>query len=96
MNTFFLIFNALPTIIQSVQAIEAAMPMPQAGQQKLNLILGAAATAWEFGQVVQALPKNNTVAAVQTLTNLTVASLNAAGVFKHAAMATTAAAPAGA
>jgi hypothetical protein len=59
------------------------MPMPQAGQQKLNLILGAAGTAWELGQVAQQLPKSNAVAAVQTITNLTVASLNAAGVFKH-------------
>ena len=91
MNTFLLVFNALPTIIQSVQAIETAMPLPQAGQQKLNLILGAAGTAWELGQVVQTLPKSNTVTAVQTLTNLTVASLNAAGVFKHSAAATTAA-----
>jgi hypothetical protein len=94
MNTFLLIFNALPTIIQSVQAIETAMPLPQAGQQKLNLILGAAGTAWELGQAVQTLPKSNTVAAVQTLTNLTVASLNAAGIFKHSVPATTAPAPA--
>ncbi len=83
MNTFLLVFNALPTIIQSVQAVETAIPMPQSGQQKLNLILGAAATAWELGHVVQQLPKSNTVAAVQTITNLTVSSLNAAGVFKH-------------
>jgi len=83
MNTFLMFFNALPTIIQSVQAVEAAVPMPQAGQQKLNLILGTAATAWEVSQVVQALPKATTVQAVQTITNLTVATLNAAGVFKH-------------
>jgi hypothetical protein len=93
MNTFLLVFNALPTIIQSVQAVETAIPMPQSGQQKLNLILGAAATAWELGQVVQQLPKSNTVAAVQTITNLTVSSLNAAGVFKHATPAPTTSTP---
>ena len=85
MNTFLLIFNALPAILQSVQAIEAAIPMSQAGQQKINLILGAAGTAWEIGQVGQQLLKSNTVQAVQTITNLAVASLNAAGVFKHSA-----------
>ena len=83
MNTFLLIFNALPAILQSVQAVEAAIPMSQAGQQKMNLILGAAGTAWEIGQVGQQLSKSNAVQAVQTITNLTVASLNAAGVFKH-------------
>ena len=83
MNTFLLIFNALPSILQSVQAIETAIPLPQAGQQKLNLILGAAGTAWELGQAVQQLPKGNTIAAVQSITNLAVASLNAAGIFRH-------------
>jgi hypothetical protein len=84
MNTFLLIFNALPTIIQAVQAIETAVPMSKTGQQKLNLVLGAAGTAWELGQVGQQLSKTNTVAAVQTITNLTVATLNATGAFKHA------------
>jgi hypothetical protein len=84
MNTFLLIFNALPAILQSVQAVEAAIPMSQAGQQKLNLILGVAGTAWEIGQAGQQLSKSNTVQAVQTITNLAVASLNAVGVFKHA------------
>jgi len=83
MNTFLLVFNALPAIIQSVQAVETAIPVSQAGQHKLNLVLGAAGTAWEIGQVGQQLPKNNTVQAVAVLTNLTVATLNATGVFKH-------------
>jgi hypothetical protein len=83
MNTFLLIFNALPTILQSVQAIEAAIPVSQAGQQKMNLILGAAGTAWEIGQAGQHLSKSNTVQAIRTIADLAVASLNAAGVFKH-------------
>jgi hypothetical protein len=83
MNTFLLIFNALPAILQSVQAIEAAIPVSQAGQQKMNLILGAAGTAWEIGHAGQQLSKSNTVQAIQTITDLAVASLNTAGVFKH-------------
>jgi hypothetical protein len=83
MNTFLQIFNSLPAIIQSVQAVETAFPMPQGGQQKLNVILGAAGAAWEVGQVGQHLSKANTLAAIEAITNLTVAGLNAAGAFKH-------------
>ena len=85
MNTFLQIFNSLPAIIQSVETLETAIPISQSGQQKLNLILGAADAAWELGQVGQHLSKSNTLAAIETITNLTVASLNAAGVFKHTA-----------
>jgi hypothetical protein len=85
MNTFLQIFNALPAIIQSVQAVETAFPISQSGQHKLNLILGAAATAWELGQAAQQLSKTDTLNAVQTIANLTVATLNAAGAFKHTA-----------
>jgi hypothetical protein len=87
MNTFLLIFNALPAILQSVQAVESAIPMSQSGQHKMNLILGAAATAWELGQAGQHLSKSNTVDAVQSLATLAVSSLNAAGVFKQSAPA---------
>jgi hypothetical protein len=83
MNTFLMVFNALPAIIQSVQAVESAVPLPQAGQHKLDLILGAAGTAWELGQATQQLSKGNTVQAVQAITNMTVATLNTAGVFKR-------------
>jgi hypothetical protein len=89
MNTFLQIFNALPTIIQAVQIVESAIPLPQSGQQKMNLILGAAGTAWEMAQVGQELSKTGTLAAVQALTNLTVATLNAAGVFSHGTPAAT-------
>ncbi len=91
MNTFLMVFNALPTIIQAVQAVESAVPIPQSGQQKLNLVLGAAATAWEVGQATQQISKGNTVAAVQSITDLTVSTLNAVGIFKHGATAAPAA-----
>ena len=82
MKTFLAIFNAYPAILASVQAVEAAVPFPSAGQQKLNMVLGAAASAWEASQIEQQLSKNTTLNAVQAMVNLTVASLNAAGVFK--------------
>ena len=85
MNTFLQILNALPAIVQSVQTVEAAIPLSQSGQHKMNIVLGAAAAAWEAGQATQQLSKGDTVQAVQTITNLAVATLNAVGMFKHTA-----------
>ena len=81
MKTFLTVFNAFPAIIGAVQAVEAAIPVPKSGQQKMNLVLGAAGTAWEVGQIAQQINKSNWLAAVQAMTNVTVAGLNAAGVF---------------
>jgi hypothetical protein len=81
MNTFLAVFNVFPAILASVEAVEAAIPMPKSGQQKLNLVLGAATTAWEIGAVGEQMNETNMLAAVQTMTNLAVAGLNAAGVF---------------
>ncbi len=81
MKTFLTVFNAFPAIIGAVQAVESAIPIPKSGQQKMNLVLGAAGTAWEVGQIAQQINKTNWLAAVQAITNATVAGLNAAGVF---------------
>src|SRR5580692_2874216 len=81
MNTFLAVFNAFPAILASVQAVEAAIPMSKAGQQKLNLVLGAASTAWELGQVGEQISKSNMLEAVVAMTDITVAGLNSAGVF---------------
>jgi hypothetical protein len=81
MNTFLAVFNAFPAILASVQAVEAAIPMPKSGQQKLNLVLGAATTAWEIGEVGEQMNETNMLAAVAAMTNIAVAGLNAAGVF---------------
>ena len=84
MKTFLAVFNALPAILQTVQAVETAFPLPQSGQHKLNLILNTAGVAWEVTHGANPLSKNDTLSVVQTLTNATVAGLNAAGVFKPA------------
>ena len=85
MKTFLAVFNAFPAILQAVQAVEAAVPMPQAGQQKLDLVLGAAGQAWAVSQAEHQLNQNTLLNAVQAITNLTVSGLNAAGVFKKTA-----------
>ena len=81
MKTFLAVFNAFPAILQTVQAVEAAIPLPKSGQQKMNLVLGAAGTAWEVGQVGEQITKTNWLSAVLAMTNIAVAGLNAAGVF---------------
>lgn len=80
MNTLLAVFNAFPAILQSVQAVEEAIPMSNTGQQKMNLVLGAAATAWEVAQVGEQINKTNWLAGVQAMTNVAVAGLTAAGV----------------
>jgi hypothetical protein len=87
MKTFLAVFNAFPAILQTVQAVEAAIPLPKSGAQKLNLVLGA---AWEVGQVGEQINKTNWLAAVQAITNIAVAGLNAAGVFGTSGNAATA------
>ena len=81
MKTFLAVFNAFPAILQTVQAVEAAIPMSNSGQQKMNLVLSAAGTAWELGTIGEQMNKSNALAAVQAMTNVAVAGLNAAGVF---------------
>ena len=81
MNTLLAVFNAFPAILQTVQAVETAIPMSKAGQQKMNLVLGVAATAWEVGQVGEQINKTNWLSGIQAMTNVAVAGLNASGVF---------------
>ncbi len=90
MKTFLAVFNTLPSILQTVQAVETALPLPQAGQQRLNLILGAAAAAWDIGSAIetQVLSRTTTLNAVQAITNVTVASLNTATAAPAATTAT--------
>jgi hypothetical protein len=90
MNNFLAIFNAFPAILGAVQAVEAAIPLPQSGQQKLNLVLGAASAAWEVSQVQQQLSKNQMLNAAGAMVNLAVVELNAAGVFHRSNSAITA------
>lgn len=85
MKTFLSVFNAFPAILQAVQAVEAAVPVSGAGQQKLNLILGASAIAWQASQYHQQLSKNDTLNAVQAMANLAVSTLNATGAFQKTA-----------
>ncbi len=82
MKTFLSVFNTFPAVLNAVLALENAIPVSGAGKQKLNLVLGAAAAAWEASQQQQALSKDTTLNAINAITLLTVAGLNTAGVFR--------------
>jgi hypothetical protein len=88
MKTLLAVFNAFPAILQTVQAVETAIPLPKSGLQKLNLVLNAAGSAWEIGQVGEQINKTSWLSAVEVMTNLAVAGLNAAGVFGTSQSAT--------
>lgn len=93
MKNFLALFNAFPSILAAVQAVETAVPLPGAGKQKLDLVLGAAGAAWELTQqATQQAPqsepqlsKSATLNSVQAIVTLAVAGLNAAGAFKRSA-----------
>jgi hypothetical protein len=87
MNNFLAVFNAFPAILGAVQAVETAIPLPQSGVTKLNLVLNAAAAAWELSQAQQQLSKNTTLNAISAIAGLAVSELNTAGVFHHPAPA---------
>lgn len=82
MKNFLAAFNALPSVLAAVQAVEAAVPVSGAGKQKLDIVLGAAGAAWEATTTQQQLSKDTTVNFVQALVNISVAGLNAAGAIK--------------
>lgn len=83
MKTFLSIFNIFPAVLNAVVAVEAAVPVSGAGRHKLNLVLGAAAAAWDASQQQQALSKDTTLNAINAITLLTVAGLNTAGIFRR-------------
>lgn len=82
MKSFLTIFNSLPAILQSVQMLETAIPIPQTGKQKLDLVMNAALTAWGASQVQQQMSQSQLLNSVAAITNLTVATMNATGMFK--------------
>lgn len=85
MKKFLTILNSIPAIIGAIQTVEAALPIPQAGQQKLNLVLGLAGAAFDVAQAGEEISKGQLLSGVETITTITVAALNAAGVFSHSA-----------
>lgn len=90
-----LLFTLAPKVISVIQAVETAVPQPNAGVQKLNAVLStvtaAAAIAPQVtgatGEVLNAVTHSNVDAITTGLThmiNAFVALFNATGVFQKA------------
>jgi len=77
MGTVIAILQLLPAIISAVQAVEAAIPIPQAGATKLNLVLDAILSV---GNVAE-----NLIPAIKRVIASIVSTFNAVGIFKTTA-----------
>lgn len=74
MATLIAVMQLLPLIVQAVQSIEQAAPVPGAGPDKKALILDV---------VTAVLGDNGIVPSVAKVVDLVVALLNKLGVFKQ-------------
>jgi len=77
MGTVIAILQLLPAIISAFQAVEAAIPIPQSGATKLNLVLDAILSV---GNVAE-----NLIPAIKTVIASIVSTFNAVGIFKTTA-----------
>lgn len=81
---FFAILKLAPAIIGMVHGVETALPGKGLGAHKLNLILDTvSAAAAAAPEIHDAISLGDLQAVTTTITNGTVATLNAAGVFSH-------------
>jgi hypothetical protein len=78
MKIFLFLLQNLPSIIQAVVGIEAAVQAP--GATKKAIVMNSLAIAAKAGE---AIPESH-VAAVSAMVDSVVSTLNAAGLFSHA------------
>lgn len=80
LKLFFILF---PLILETIRAVEVAIPIPKTGQAKLDLILGIAEQIYQAEPDLQAqISAKDYAAMITNMTGLIVSVLNAAGVFK--------------
>lgn len=79
-------FKLFPAILATVQALEAAVPMPAAGKAKLDLVLGMVTDVYSADQTIQKqLPSDQMVSVVTSTVGRIVTALNALGIFQKKA-----------
>lgn len=80
MNFFLMIVQMIPAIIRTVKEVETILPGQGKGAHKLNLVLNTVnAAAQASPAVVNAIGSHDLGAAVTSVINAAVATLNAAG-----------------
>ena len=74
LNTIVAILTLLPKIIETVQAVENAIPMSGAGKQKADMVLQAVEAAGDGA--TESIPM------IQKLIDIVVKTMNTIGAFK--------------
>ena len=88
MATLVLLLKLFPVILSTVQAVEAAIPLPTAGKAKLDLVLGTVSDVYLAGQQLssphagQDISIDHLLALVAQTIGRIVTTLNALGIFK--------------
>lgn len=80
---FFIILKLVPAVVHMVREIEAAIPGPNMGKHKLDIVLNGVETAAAAEpEIEKAISAADLQSAVTSIAGGTVATLKAAGVFK--------------
>ncbi len=83
MNTILTALKLLPVVIDAVKAVEAAIPLPGQGHQKLDLVLKVIKTAYDAStDLAKGFSFEKLVALVVPMINQIVALHNALGLFQ--------------
>ncbi len=84
MKTLIAYLELFPTILASVKSLEEAIPLPQAGKQKLDLLLAAVKAAYDAEESIREdIPWEKLAGIVTRAVKSVVESLNAIGVFRR-------------
>jgi hypothetical protein len=85
MTFFLMLMQMLPGIVGLIKQVETIIPGQGQGPARLNVLLNTVnAAAASAPEVAAAIGNHDLNAAVATIANATVNTLNAAGVFPHA------------
>lgn len=89
MNPLLIILQIFPLVIEAVQAVEAAIPLPSQGKQKLDLMLDVVKSGFDASAgLAKQFSWDGLVAVVVPMIAKIVALNNALGLFKTSAQPT--------
>ena len=89
MNTLLIILQLFPLVLAAVQAVEAAIPMPGEGKQKLDLVLDVVKSGFDASAgLAKQFSWEALVGVVVPMIAKIVALHNALGLFKTSAQPT--------
>jgi hypothetical protein len=89
MNTLLLILQLLPYLLEAIQAIETAAPVPDAGAAKFQLLKTSVQSGVTAGDLATAkISEDQFLLWLQTITATIVTFYNILGIFKTTAQPT--------